>query len=279
MEVNWPRTIPDRHRNFLISAIEHLEKDTRIAGVAAGGSFLSDTMDEFSDLDLVIVAEADQLESVLTDRHRIAGSLGRLLAGFTGEHVGEPRLFICLYDDSPILHVDLKFVSLQDVTKRVEDPCVLWERDGRFAEALAEGTAQYPLPNLQWIEDRFWVWIHYLTTKIARGELFEALDGLSFLRSVALGPMMLIKSGARPTGVRKIEQFAPEFSQDLEATVATHNAYEIFRALRVCIDLYRILRGSPESIAYNREAEKASMEYLLEMEHVVQAHSQEVPLP
>jgi predicted nucleotidyltransferase len=279
MEVNWPRTIPDRHRNFLISAIEHLEKDTRIAGVAAGGSFLSDTMDEFSDLDLVIVAEADQLESVLTDRHRIAGSLGRLLAGFTGEHVGEPRLFICLYDDSPILHVDLKFVSLQDVAKRVEDPCVLWERDGRFAEALAEGTAQYPLPNLQWIEDRFWVWIHYLTTKIARGELFEALDGLSFLRSVVLGPMMLIKSGARPTGVRKIEQFAPEFSQDLEATVATHNAYEIFRALRVCIDLYRILRGSPESIAYNREAEKASMEYLLEMEHVVQAHSQEVPLP
>jgi hypothetical protein len=267
MILTWPPTIPDCHRKFLTSAMEQLQKDPRLVGAAAGGSFLSDSMDEFSDLDLVIAVEPDQLDSVLSDRHRIAGSLGRLLAGFTGEHVGEPRLLICLYNDSPILHVDFKFVTLPDMKKRVENPCILWERDGRFTKALGEGIAEYPLPRLQWIEDRFWVWIHYATTKISRGELFEALDGLSFLRAVVLGPLMLVKSGARPTGVRKIEQLASEYSMDLQATIAGHNTRDCFRALRACIDLYRTLRGNIDTVAYNRAAEKAVMDYLLEMEH------------
>ena len=44
-------------------------------------------------------------------RVQLAESLHLLLAAFTGEHVGEPRLLICLYR-SPLLHVDLKYVSL-----------------------------------------------------------------------------------------------------------------------------------------------------------------------
>jgi hypothetical protein len=35
-----------------------------------------------------------------------------LLVGFTGEHVGEPRVLICLYGP-PVLHVDLKFGKSQ----------------------------------------------------------------------------------------------------------------------------------------------------------------------
>ncbi|MER7057532.1 MULTISPECIES: hypothetical protein [unclassified Streptomyces] len=29
------------------------------------------------------------------------------------------------------------------------------------------------MPDLQWIEDRFWIWVHYGATKLGRGELFE----------------------------------------------------------------------------------------------------------
>src|SRR5512137_1054707 len=132
MRSKWPDSIPERHRAFLNSAVDILQGDPRIVGVAAGGSFLSDSMDEFSDIDLVIAVEEDQYHSVMGDRRRIAGTLGPLLAGFTGEHVGEPRLFICLFDGTPILHVDLKFIALPDAAKRVEDPCILWERGGRF---------------------------------------------------------------------------------------------------------------------------------------------------
>ena len=43
------------------------------------------------------------------ERRTIAESCGGLLAAFTGEHVGEPRLLICLYGP-PLAHVNLKFV-------------------------------------------------------------------------------------------------------------------------------------------------------------------------
>lgn len=258
--------MPDRHRTFLRSTIDQLQRDNRIVGVAAGGSFLSDSMDEFSDLDLVIAVEPNHHEKIMADRHRIAGSLGVLLAAFTGEHVGESRLLVCLYDGSPILHVDLKFLPLPDLAQRVEDPSVVWERDGRFTKAVNEGIAEYPIPNLQWIEDRFWVWIHYATAKIGRGELFEALEGLSFLRSTVLGPLALLRSGARPAGVRKVEKLAPEYVRALQSTVAGHNEIDCLRALRVSVELYRSLRTNTTAVTLSRAAESATMLYLSDVE-------------
>src|SRR6185295_12839336 len=103
----------------------------------------------------------------VSDRHAIAAALGSLLTAFTGEHVNEPRLLICLYGP-PLIHVDLKFLSPSQLNPRVEDPIVLWDCEDEVRRALAAGAAAYPSPDLQWIEDRFWVWIHYGATKIAR---------------------------------------------------------------------------------------------------------------
>ncbi len=70
-------------------------------------------MDEFSDLDLVVLVDSEKYQDVLKDRKEIAKRIGPLLESFTGEHVSEERLLVCLYDP-PLLHVDLKFVSLTD---------------------------------------------------------------------------------------------------------------------------------------------------------------------
>src|SRR5437867_3946588 len=148
--------IPEPHASFLRSAIARLREDARLVGVGAGGSYLAGTMDEFSDLDLVIAVEPAAVVSVRDDRQKIARSLAPLLAAFTGEHVGEPRLLICLFGP-PLLHVDLKFVRLSDASSRVEDPAVLWERDGRLSAALRVGRASFPKPDLAWIEEGFWV--------------------------------------------------------------------------------------------------------------------------
>ncbi len=256
-----------RHSGWLgRAAIDQLATDNRFVGIAAGGSFLSDSMDDFSDLDLVIAVEGNHYESIMADRRRIAGSLGAILAAFTGEHVGEPRLLVCLYDGLPILHVDLKFLLFSDLAQRVEDPYVLWEREGRFTKALKEGIALYPTPNLQWIEDRFWAWIHYAATKIGRGELFEALEGLSFLRTTVLGPLALLKSGARPVGVRKVEKLAPEYVRDLQSTVASHDAIDCLRALHASVEMYRSLRANTAAVALSQAAESAAMKYLFDVE-------------
>lgn len=259
-----PSSLPVPHREFLHRSIEQLKNDPRIVGIAAGGSFITNSMDEFSDLDLIIAVEPAHQVDVMAERMRIAASLGELLAAFTGEHVGEPRVLICLYE-APLLHVDLKFVSLEDVAKRVEDPLVLWERNGRLSYALEHGEAEYPARSLEWIEDRFWIWVHYAGTKIARGELFETIDFLSFLRGTVLGPLALARAGARPSGVRKIEAIAPAFAVELRRTVASHDAADCLRALRACVEIYRSLTP-PRSSDKRQRAEDAAMKYLTEVE-------------
>ena len=49
-------------------------------------------MDEISDLDLVVVCRDEHQPELLRDTPAFAARLGPLLACFTGEHVGEPRL-------------------------------------------------------------------------------------------------------------------------------------------------------------------------------------------
>src|SRR5690349_6184317 len=94
-----PRTAPEAHRRFVQRALTRLSADLRFVGLAAAGSWAEDNMDDFSDLDLLLAVEPAHIEDVMAQRQDIAASLGGLLASFTGEHVGEPRLLIGLYGD------------------------------------------------------------------------------------------------------------------------------------------------------------------------------------
>ncbi|HBF35203.1 TPA: oxalate:formate antiporter [Candidatus Sumerlaeota bacterium] len=255
--------IPSSHSDFVNRAIDVLKNDSRIVGIAAGGSWITDAMDEFSDIDLVIVVETCSEHEVSEERLCIAGKLGNLLSGFTGEHVGEPRLLICLYG-TPLLHVDLKFVALPDFSHRVENPVILWERDNALSSIVDQTTAAYPMPDLQWIEDRFWVWVHYAATKIGRGEVFEAIETLSFLRTTVLGPLSLMKNGCLPRGMRCVERDIPETLFAFKSTLADHDAGECIIALNNAIALYKQLRShhkTPELIL-RTEAEESSINYL-----------------
>lgn len=234
--------MPARHRTFLERALAAVPGVEGIVGLAAGGSFIAGELDEFSDLDLVLAVEPGAWPEILDRRRAIAAELDpSFLAGFTGEHVGEPRLLVCLYGP-PLLHVDLKYVPLDDVHERIEDPIILWERDGRLSAALSRGEARYPSANPDWIEERFWVWAHYLADKIERGEIFEALDSLAFLRTVVLAPLAFLGAGIEATGMRRIEDRLPAFATDLERTVAGVDAAACAAALEAAINLYTELR-------------------------------------
>lgn len=261
---HWPR-LPQRHREFLQSAITTLRADPRIVGVGAGGSFAKGGIDEYSDLDLVVIAASDAASDVLRTGAALAAQLGPLLASFPGDHVGEPRLLICLYG-APLLHVDLKFLSPRELAHRVEDPTILWERDGEARQGLSRGRASYPQPDPQWIEDRFWVWVHYIVVKIARGELFEALDGLAFIRSRVLGPLILRVSGLQPNGVRRLESGAPQFVAPLAAAVGAHDRDSCRDALEAAAALYVNLREqcATSGLIRRTEAERAANTFLQE---------------
>lgn len=250
-------------QHFINRALGIVNQDDSILGLTVGGSWLTKEIDEYSDLDLVLVTK----EKVSDDPGMMfsyASSIGKLLSAFTGEHVGEPRLLICLYDD-PLLHVDIKFLTLDEFKSRVEEPVILYDTNQQLENILSRTEARYPFPDYQWIEDRFWVWIHYATTKIGRGELFEVLDFLSAIRMMVLGPLLHIKNGNLPRGVRKIEMNVdPGDLHKLKQTAAAYEQHSIIKALEACIALYRDLRKHlfSNDIKLQKETELKVIEYM-----------------
>lgn len=257
--------IPEPHRAFLRQTLEKLQQDERLLGVAIAGSYLSGEMDEYSDLDLIIVVDDVYYQQILQERQIFVSGFGSLLAAFTGEHVGEPRLLICLYDN-PLLHVDFKFLTLPAFsTDRVENPAILWERENLLTSVVTNNPCNYPPVDVQWIEDRFWVWIHYCATKLGRGELFEAFDFLAFLRGQVLAPLAKLEAGLLPRSLRNLEKEIPQYLGDFCQTIAAkHDRYEIAQALQNTIIFYRQLRDAVNlpDLVVRSSAEFASTQYL-----------------
>ena len=253
-------------KEFADKATAILKNDTNVIGLAVAGSWLTDEIDAFSDLDLILVTK----EKVAGDKNKMlhyAKSLGHLLSGFTGEHVGEPRVLICLYEN-PLLHVDIKFLVLDEFRQRIETPFILFDTDGQLKKNLEETVPVFPYPDYQWIEDRFWIWVHYVLLKIGRGEYMEALDCFGFLRMVVFGPLLHIKNGNLPRAVRKVEtQLATADFEQLKATIPIYSKSSLLDSLQNSIALYRNLRNElyPNDIVISSATEKKVMEYFEEI--------------
>jgi hypothetical protein len=178
--------------------------------------------------------------------------------------VGESRLLVCLYDN-PLLHVDIKFLTLAEFYDRIENPVILFERDNQLTDVIKSTKAEWPQVDYQWIEDRMWIWVHYIAAKVARGEYFECLDGLGFIRAKVLAPLLQVKSKTAVRGLRKVEKKLnlPDL-EDLKITVAQYNKASIIKALENTVSVYRLLRKKlyTDKVELQVKAEKRSMEYL-----------------
>ncbi|WP_206531957.1 hypothetical protein [Sphingobacterium sp. DR205] len=130
---------------FAYKAKEILESDDNVIGLAIAGSWLTNEIDEFSDLDLILVTR----QRISSDRNLMldyAKKLGNFVSGFTGEHVGEPRLLICLYD-APLLHVDIKFLTIDEFHVRIENPTLLINKDKQLEKIISQTVAKFPYPD------------------------------------------------------------------------------------------------------------------------------------
>ena len=254
-------------QSFANQAVDILKADESVIGLAVGGSWLTNELDEFSDLDLILVTKS----KIAGNKNKMldyANKLGNLLTGFTGEHVGEPRLLICLYD-KPLLHVDIKFLTLDEFKQRIETPVILLDTSKQLQQALVASVPEFPYPDYQWMEDRFWVWVHYALLKVGRGELLEALDFLGFLRITVLGPLLQIKNKELPRGTRKLETQlnATDFAA-IQATIANYNAVSILNSLDQAIQLYKNTRKLvfENEIRLQLETEKKVISYFKEIQ-------------
>jgi hypothetical protein len=214
-----------------------------MAALLAGGSYVHGGFDDHSDLDFVILVQEERYGEVMASRLEFAERLGDLLAAFTGEHVGEPRLLICLYGP-PLIHIDLKFVKPSDLDRLVERPSVLFARDPGQVESLLEAAAvEWPNASPDWFEQRAWIWLHYGAAKLARGELFEAIGMLAFFRDQVLGPMLHRRAGRLQRGVRRIEMLDGNAVGQLANTIATFDTESVRAAFLNAMDMYLDLRA------------------------------------
>jgi hypothetical protein len=249
---------------FRAEALAQLSTDARISAVLEAGAGSIGRLDRYSDLDFVLVAADGAYESLLAARVAVAEGLGPLLACFTGEHVGEPRLLICLFETprgDRLLHVDLKVVRADDLARRVDDPFVHFDRTGASRAATAEARAVWPNRTPQWFEDRLWIWVHYAAARAARGEIFEAIDSLGFIRAQVLGPMISARAGLPQRGLRRIES-VDGANAALARTLATPNSRSVRDALTATAELYGELREHSPPPSPRIRAEELAIAYL-----------------
>jgi len=238
-----PSNLPQAHAIFLERVRNAVASDDRFSALLIGGSYIHGGLDEHSDLDFVIIVHDESYADVMAKRMAFANALPDLISAFTGEHVGEPRLLICLYGP-PLLHVDLKFVLVTDLDHQIERRAVLFARDRVDIEArIQAGDVAWPNLPSEWFEARAWIWLHYAVTKFARGELYEAIGMLAFFREQVLGPLFYRRAGRSQRGVRRLEALGLDETGRMAATMAQHDASSVRKAIEASIDIYLDLRS------------------------------------
>ena len=115
--------------------------------------------------------------------------------------------------------------------------------------------------KLRSLNQKFCTWCWYVFGKIVRGELWEALDGVHAIRTMAVVPMLGWATHTRQEGYRRLEQkLDPATADQLAATVATLQGDSLYAALMAEIALFRDLRNrvfEEHGLAFDQAGEHA----------------------
>jgi hypothetical protein len=185
-----------------------------VIGMALAGSFADGKPDLYSDLDIRVVLVDGSFERVFERREELARDSGPLVAAFTGEHVGEPQLLITLYQN--LVHVDYLFTEIAQAAEKNEGrrTFILWQRDDQLSNALSRPYVASRVKDLTYLEARMWTWTWYIQSKVLRGELWEAVSALNFVRDTVLFRLLAMSQESRYRGARFAEELQGEHAEE-----------------------------------------------------------------
>ena len=241
-----------RLRDVAARAVDRFISDVRVTGLIVGGSLARGGIDAYSDVDLYVIVRDEDFEAVFAERDAAAESVGAPLFRFIADHnPGGEHDYIILYEGPAKL--DLMYLRASDVTpaEKWAKSLILTDSDAflETVKARSHGVAPpRPAPEaLLIINQKFWTWCWYVFGKIARGELWEAFDGIHNIRSLAILPMMAWTCEWRPEGYRRLESKLAACgiaSTAAEATIAgTLHPVSLYAALRAEIELFLDIRA------------------------------------
>ena len=237
------------HRELLERAVARFGDDVRVVGLVAGGSLAHGAADFYSDVDLYIVVQDEAFDQVFAERDAVVEAVGSPLFGFIVDPMpGGSTDHIVIYE-GPVKFdfMYLKESDLQPAPKWV-GCVVLKDASGRGGAVVAgsEGLAP-PQPTTEELLDlnqKFWTWCWYVFGKIVRGEVWEALDGLHSIRSLALMSLLNWAAERPHEGYRRLERKTdPATASRLMATVAPMQPEALYAALQAEMELFRSLRA------------------------------------
>ena len=137
----------------------------------------------------------EEFDEIFAERNAIVESVGLPLFGFDVDPMpGDSTDHIVVYEEP----VKFDFMHLKESDLKPDQKwagcVVLTGATGHVGEVVAhsEGLAS-PRPTtdaLLELNQRFWTWCWYAFGKLVRGELWEALDGINSIRSLALVPLL-----------------------------------------------------------------------------------------
>lgn len=245
---------PGGHGELLGHAVARLREDERVVALVLGGSLARGAADRCSDVDLYVVVRDGAFDAVLAEREAIAGGVGSTLFAFDVDPVpGGSTDHIVLYEgpDGEPIKFDFMYLKESDLepAPKWAGCAVLEDEGGRGGGVVArsEGLAPPP-PNpeiLRELNQKFWTWCWYVFGKIVRGELWEALDGLHNIRSLALVPLLHWAAERPHEGYRQLEgKLDAETASRLGATLSPLEPEALYGALRAEMGLFRDLRAA-----------------------------------
>ncbi len=189
------------HRRLLEKAVKALKGDDRVKGLYLSGT---PSTDDYSDIDLFILSSVEDREGLERDRVKTAGRVGEIVAEAMST---VPHTYVVVYE--PGVKMDYCYHVLPEKPRpdRVFVD-VLYDPSGHIEEVIemsktaSIGVSDEYLRNLV---KHFYVALHYATTKLGRGELWESRDTVEYYRGLLISFEHILDSRER-VGYRRLEQ-------------------------------------------------------------------------
>ena len=225
-----------KHQSLTTRACEILSKDSRVKAIYVGGS---QSADEYSDVDLTILCQEEDLESILIDRYKIAEEVGEIKCAAVPPV--SDRMLVVFYEEEEV-KVDFIYNKIPlDLRPDRAYMDILHDPEGHLKEVAEKSKKLDWDIDLDFLKNRVthhFLGLSYTVSKFGRGELWDGHDCIEWYRRNILTFEHILAKRKRE-GYRRLEQRLDANRQQLfnQTLVKEITRKELFRAMDV-INLY-----------------------------------------
>lgn len=253
---------PGERKQILDNLVRELDADPAVAGVMFAGSTSEGFRDDYSDIDLIVIAQPEDFSTVVKRWVGHIESNLPVIRRFHGlEH--ERKIIYCFLLEG-FLELDVLFESLTTLSSRSRRK-IVFDRTGRMSEILQSSPPELePVPLFAYAKacmDSIWYHVTHTITALHRGHNWKALYEVDQIRSRAFSLFGLLK-GLDVEDYAEVDHLPAETLADLEKTLV-HDTSKgaIFAALELALGCF--FEAAREVAAENGSEAPDGMEALL----------------